>query len=91
MVNSKRRRYEPSPEERLLTASEAAEILACSAQHVRNLWDRGEMPYVRVGADRRMKYVDLMAWIDRNTNAPHGIESIPLSPHPRPRRRTANR
>lgn len=82
-MSAARGRYMPVATETLLAASEAARILACSPDTVRNMWDAGEMPYVRLRADRRVKYVDLMAWIDANTKTPRGTTSIPLTPSKR--------
>ena len=45
----------------LLTTSEAAELLRSSRQHVVDLCERGLIPYVKVGAHRRLRRSDVEA------------------------------
>ena len=49
-------------DDELLTASEAAQLLRCSRQHVVNLCDEGHLPYVRVGTHRRLRRRDVEAY-----------------------------
>lgn len=44
----------------LLTTGEAARIMGVSRQHVVDLCDRGELPYVTVGTHRRIRRSDLL-------------------------------
>ncbi|MGX5680985.1 helix-turn-helix domain-containing protein [Schumannella luteola] len=44
----------------LLTTGEAARILGVSRQHVVDLCDRGELPYLTVGTHRRIRRSDLL-------------------------------
>lgn len=43
----------------MLTTSQAAARLGCTRQHVVDLCDRGELPYVKVGTHRRIRERDL--------------------------------
>ncbi|GAB1694632.1 helix-turn-helix domain-containing protein [Krasilnikovia sp. M28-CT-15] len=45
----------------LLTTSEAATLLRSSRQHVVDLCDRGLLPYVKIGAHRRLRRSDIDA------------------------------
>jgi len=45
----------------LLTTAEAAALLGSSRQHVVDLCERGELPYVRVGTHRRLHRSDVEA------------------------------
>lgn len=47
--------------DRLLTTGEAAKILNSSRQHVVDLCDRGELPFVTVGTHRRVRQSDIDA------------------------------
>lgn len=44
---------------RLLTTGEAAKVLNSSRQHVADLCDRGELPFVTIGTHRRVKQSDV--------------------------------
>lgn len=46
-------------EAELLTTGEAAELLGVSRQHVVDLCERGEVPFIRVGSHRRIRRVDI--------------------------------
>lgn len=46
---------------RLLTTGEAAKILNSSRQHVVDLCDRGELPFVTIGTHRRVRQSDIDA------------------------------
>ena len=52
-------------EEELLTTGEAAQILNSSRQHVVDLCNRGDLPYVTVGTHRRIRRSDVEALADR--------------------------
>jgi excisionase family DNA binding protein len=45
----------------LLTTSEAARVLRSSRQHIVDLCDRGELPFIRVGTHRRLRRADVLA------------------------------
>jgi excisionase family DNA binding protein len=45
----------------LLTTGEVAVLLGSSRQHVVDLWERGLLPYVRVGTHRRVRRADVEA------------------------------
>jgi len=67
----------------LLNLKEAAEILGCSEENVRNLINAGAMPFINVGARKciRIDPTDLEAFIEsrREQNAPQA----PKKPRPR--------
>jgi excisionase family DNA binding protein len=48
-------------DERLLTTGEAAVLLGSSRQHVVDLCERGQLPYLRVGTHRRLRRADIEA------------------------------
>src|SRR3954454_2508068 len=47
----------------LLTTSEAAKLLRSSRQHVVDLCERGLLPYIKVGAHRRVSRADVDAML----------------------------
>jgi excisionase family DNA binding protein len=49
----------PPPHDDLLTTGEAAVLLRSSRQHVVDLCERGELPFVKVGAHRRLRRSDI--------------------------------
>lgn len=49
----------------LLTTGEAARILGSSRQHVVDLCDRGDLPFVTVGTHRRVRRADVESVSDR--------------------------
>lgn len=51
----------PLDPEELLTTGEAARILNTSRQHVVDLCDRGDLPFVTTGAHRRIRRADVEA------------------------------
>jgi excisionase family DNA binding protein len=57
------------PSSRLLTTSEAAELLDVSRQYLCRLLDRGDIPFVRVGKHRRIRVEDLMRYRERRDAA----------------------
>jgi excisionase family DNA binding protein len=52
----------------MLTASEVAEMLHLHVNTVKRLGDRGELPFYRVckRGDRRFRFEDVMAFLDKN-------------------------
>jgi excisionase family DNA binding protein len=50
----------------LLTTGEASKILGTSRQHVVDLCDRGDLPFVTVGTHRRIRRTDVEALRSRN-------------------------
>lgn len=48
----------------LLTQSEVAAELRCSARMVHDLIDRGQLPAVRIGRRLKVKRADLERWVD---------------------------
>jgi excisionase family DNA binding protein len=55
-------RYVPIQSE-LLTTAQAAVLLGSSRQHVVDLCERGELPYIRVGTHRRLHRSDVEAML----------------------------
>jgi excisionase family DNA binding protein len=43
----------------LLSTGEAASVLGVSRQHVVDMCDRGELPFIRVGTHRRLRRIDV--------------------------------
>jgi len=56
---------ETDAETDLLTTGEAARLLNSSRQHVVDLCNRGDLPYVTVGTHRRVRRIDVEAVRDR--------------------------
>ena len=62
---------EPTVTPAVLTTEQAAEYLATTVKHIRNMMDRRQIPYVKVGAFRRLRREDLDAWLARSVKAAH--------------------
>lgn len=64
------RSYYPDPEDRLLCFEELADLLGCSAGHLRNLKSRGLGPLpVKIGRSVRFRLGDVRVWIDAQVEA----------------------
>jgi excisionase family DNA binding protein len=67
-------------QKRVLTTTEASELLGASRQHVADLGDRGEIPCWRAGSHRRFRREDVMAYKVRIEGPTAGnLETMNLS------------
>lgn len=60
-------RVDESRDDEMLTTGEAAQILNSSRQHVVDLCNRGDLPFVTVGTHRRIRRSDVEAVAERTT------------------------
>lgn len=62
--------YSPiSESESLQSVRRVAEFLAVSRSKVYLMMESGELPYVKLGKSRRVRWSDVMRLVDRNTVA----------------------
>ncbi len=54
------------PNLQLLTPSQVAKVLATSDQNVYNMINRGEIPVVQFGKIKRIRYMDLVKYIEKH-------------------------
>lgn len=52
----------------LRTVAEVAECLRLSRATIYNLMDAGELPFVKIGKSRRIRWVDVEKMIEQNTH-----------------------
>ena len=48
---------------RLYSVTEAAELLSCSTDHIRDLWNSGELAFVRSGKGRKVSDAEISRYI----------------------------
>ncbi len=68
--------FPSTPEETYLTVAEVASILKLNQQTIRNMLDRGDLPFVRLGRRVRIKRSDFDQFVER------GYVSRPSPPAP---------
>ena len=52
----------------LLAAGDVAEILHCSTDTVRRMWDAGTLPWVKINGRRRTPAAALGEWLDQQSD-----------------------
>jgi excisionase family DNA binding protein len=57
---------ERRPQDGLQTVEAVAQFLTVSRSKVYQLMERGELPYVKLGRSRRVKWTDVLELIDKN-------------------------
>lgn len=57
---------ERRPQDGLQTVEAVAQFLTLSRSKVYQLMERGELPYVKLGRSRRVKWADVLELIDKN-------------------------
>lgn len=57
------------PEAGLRTVRSVAEFLAVSRSKIYQLMDAGELPYIKLGKSRRIRWSDVLKLVDENTVA----------------------
>jgi excisionase family DNA binding protein len=71
-LNRTKHDAEPS-EQRLQTVSAVAQFLCLSRSKVYAMMDAGELPYVKLGKSRRVRWSDVIRLIEANTVARDGV------------------
>jgi excisionase family DNA binding protein len=52
----------------LMSAVDVAEVLHCSADTVRRMWDEGTLPWTRINGRRRTPAGALGTWLDQQSD-----------------------
>jgi len=60
--------FPEKPEVQLLTISQVAKMLATSDQNIYNMIERGEIPVVKFGRSKHVRYLDLVKFIEEHLN-----------------------